>query len=95
MTELRALLALAGLLARGDGAAAQPEIESALARAAELIETTGAALYSAQLREQRAALMHALGEDGASRQELAAARRLYEEMGAEGRAERLAGALTS
>jgi len=95
MTELRTMLALGGLLARGDGAAAQPEIEAALTRAAELIEATGAALYSAQLHEERAALMEALGDDGRRREELAIARRLYEEMGARGRAERLARALAS
>jgi tetratricopeptide (TPR) repeat protein len=90
MTDLRITLLLARLLARSEGAAAQAEIEQALGRAAELIESTGARLYRAQLHAERAELMQALGDDKSRREELAEAQRLYAEMGAEGHAQRLA-----
>ena len=95
LTELRTVLRLAGLLAQLEGAAARGEIENCLARAGELIEATGARIFTAQLCVERAEWMRALGDEEARRRELERAHRLYAEMGADGHAERLAGILAT
>jgi class 3 adenylate cyclase len=95
MTELRASLSLARILAQTDAGASQAEIEELLGRAQSLIEATGADLFSAQLHAERAELMRGLGHAEAHRRERDEARRLYAAMGAAGHAERLARELGS
>jgi class 3 adenylate cyclase len=95
MTELRASLSLARILAQTDARAYQREIEELLARAQGLIEATGAALFGAQLHAERAELMRGLGDADAQRRECDEARRLYAAMGAAGHAERLTRQLDS
>jgi hypothetical protein len=90
MTELRAILSLARILAQTDARASQAEIEELLARAQCLIEATGTHLFGAQLHAERAELWRGLGDADAHRRELDEARRLYAAMGADGHAERLA-----
>jgi adenylate cyclase len=90
MTQLRASLSLARILAQTDAGASQGEIEELLGRAQSLIEETGAALFGAQLHAERAELMRGLGDADGQRRERAEARRLYAAMGAAGHAERLA-----
>ena len=79
----------------GEAASARPEIEAALQRCSELIEQTGARLYTPQLHEQRSALADLAGERAGRERELREAYRLYAEMGATGHAERVARELAS
>ncbi len=88
--EADAQLALAEVRRALDGDAARPEIEAALQRCSELIEQTGARLYTPQLHEQRAALADLADDAGEAERERREAHRLYTEMGATGHAERLA-----
>ena len=59
-------------------------------RCSELIEQTGARLYTPQVHEQRAALADLSGDGAEAERELREAHRLYTGMGATGHAERVA-----
>jgi class 3 adenylate cyclase/tetratricopeptide (TPR) repeat protein len=89
-TESSGQLALATVLLGTRGRDAQQEIEAALTRAAELIESTGAHGYAALVHEKRAELALTLGDEALRERELGEALRLHTEMGATGHAERLA-----
>jgi tetratricopeptide (TPR) repeat protein len=87
--EAAAQLALArGLLA--EAAPPRAEIESALARAEQLVESTRARVLSPRILELRARLAAALGDAGAADRALRQALALDREIGATGHAERLA-----
>jgi hypothetical protein len=82
---------LARALLRSDGAAARESAEAALARAAALIEQSGAKLLAPSLCEWRAELAAVLGDEAAREALLREAREGYERIGAPGHASRLAG----
>ena len=88
--ELAAQLALATVLLRTQGRDAQQEVEATLARAAELLETTGARRSEPLVHEKRAELARVLGNEVLRERELLEAQRLHTEMGATGHAERVA-----
>jgi hypothetical protein len=81
---------LARALLRRDGAAAREAAEAALARAAALIERSGATTLAPALCEWRAELAAVLGDDAARERLLREAERLHREIGAPLRAERIA-----
>ena len=86
----RVLLAKARLLHQG-GAEAAPEIERSLDLAAEHIEASGRSTgYGPELLEERAALRRLLGDLEGWREQLCLAERQYREIGADGRADRVA-----
>jgi tetratricopeptide (TPR) repeat protein len=89
--ECDAWLVLARVLLRASVAepAATQEIVSALERAQELIERTGAESRRPRLAELRAELAHTLGDAAGRERHLREAHRLYTEMGATGHTERL------
>jgi class 3 adenylate cyclase/tetratricopeptide (TPR) repeat protein len=82
MHELPAQLAAARILVRSDGLAARGAIEAALARAAELIASTGARVYAPDLHLARAGFAQLLGDAAARERELREALRLFAELGA-------------
>jgi len=88
--EVDAQLALAEARLAVDGEATRPEIEAALRRCSELIEQTGARLYTPQVHERRAALADLAGDAAEAGRERREAHRRYTEMGATGHAERIA-----
>jgi class 3 adenylate cyclase/tetratricopeptide (TPR) repeat protein len=94
-SEIPAQIALARVLRCADGIASEPAIRSALDRALELIEESGARVYRPGVHEERAELAQLLGDDATRERELREAHRLYTEMGATGHAERVAGVLTT
>ena len=87
--EAEAQLVRAEALRATEGNGLRPEIERSLHRCSELIEQTGARLYTPQVYEQRAAMDILTGDDAARERHLGKAHRLYTEMGATGHAERL------
>ncbi len=89
--ECEAQLARAHAWVVRDGARARSAATRALARAAELLEQTGAETHRPFLHERRAALARALGDEDLAAVETLAARRLFEAMGALGHAARLSG----
>jgi class 3 adenylate cyclase/tetratricopeptide (TPR) repeat protein len=89
LNECRAQLVLAQVLLHSDGVTARSAVEAALARAAALIEETGAVLYAPQLHVRRAELAQTLGDEAQRIQELREAHRLFTELGAAGHAERI------
>ena len=80
--------ALASL--RADGADARTQIEDDFARTAELIDSRGLEQLRPFFHEARAEFARALGDEASHARELREAHRLYTEMGADGRAQRLA-----
>ena len=88
--EVRANLAVVHTQLHCAEAPALVHAEQALVRAQELIEETGAQVYQPEVHECRAHLARLRGEAFAARSEIEGARRLCIEMGATGRAERLA-----
>jgi adenylate cyclase len=88
--EIAAQLALARALRSAEGLASEQGISSALDRALELAEETGARVYQPRVHEERAELARLRGDDATHQRELREAHRLYTEMGAAGHAERLA-----
>ncbi len=88
--EVRANLALVHTQLRCAETPALMRAEQALVRAQELIDETGAQAYQPEVHECRAQSARLRGEALAARSEIEEARRLYAEMGATGRAERLA-----
>jgi tetratricopeptide (TPR) repeat protein len=95
LNECQAQLVLAEVLLHSEGTPARSAVEAALARAAALIEETGAVLYRPQLHVRRAELALALGDDAQRMQELREAHRLFVEMGATGHAERISRQLSA
>ena len=72
------------------GDAARETIESLLDEASHLIDETGAERWRPHVCVERAELYRLRGDTDASRRELEAAHRRFEEMGATGHAERIA-----
>ncbi len=66
------------------------ELAEALDRASQMIEETGANVYRPQVHEERAELARLRGDAAACDRELREAHRDYTEMGATGRAQRVA-----
>ncbi len=89
---LEACCALVHALLATEGTAARDEIEATLTRASAWLDESGAEAVRPRVLEARAALARALGDEAACGRDLAEALRLYRAMGAEGHAERLAGA---
>jgi hypothetical protein len=73
-----------------DGPDARTEIEAVLARALELIRDTGVRAYQPHVHVELAELARQSGDEGAWREELSEAHRLFTEIGANGYAERVA-----
>jgi tetratricopeptide (TPR) repeat protein len=88
--EAEAQLALARALLATEGGPPCAEIESALERAEQLVEATGARVLSPRILELRGRLAAALGDAPASVRTLRRALDVYREIGAIGHAERLA-----
>ncbi len=88
--EAQAQLALAAALLATDGVVPRAEIESALARAEQLVESIEARSLSPRILEKRGRLAAALGDAPASNRALQQALDLYRDIGASGHAERLA-----
>jgi len=88
--EAEAQLALARALLATDGAIPGAEIESALERAEELVESTGARALSPRILELRGRLVSALGDAAAADRLLREALDLYRAIRATGHAKRLA-----
>ena len=88
--ECLARVALARVLRATEGAAARGAIESQLDAAASIVEETGIAAYAPFVAEERARLARALGDEAGWERSLREAERLFAEMGAAPRAERLA-----
>jgi tetratricopeptide (TPR) repeat protein len=93
--ECTAQRTLAEALRRSDGATASGAIRSALARAREIVEETGARGLLPSILEEEARLAQLEGDEIAFEHHLREAHRLYTEMGATGHAERLARELAS
>jgi class 3 adenylate cyclase/tetratricopeptide (TPR) repeat protein len=88
--EAQAQLALAAALLPTNGVVPRAEIESALARAEELVESIAARSLSPRILEHRGRLAAACGDAPAASQALREALDLYRAIGASGHAERLA-----
>lgn len=86
---------MARVLLRREGAAARDAVEALLARAAALIERTGARTLAPALCEWRAELAAVLGDDVTRQQLLREAEHLYQEIGAPLQVERLVRELAS
>jgi adenylate cyclase len=93
--ECDAQLALARILLHTEGASAQERIEAVLADVSRLVEETGARVHEPFIRVEYAELARLLGDKATRQRELREAHRLYNEMGAAGYAERVAGQLES
>jgi len=88
--EAQAQLALAAALLATDGVVPRAEIESALARAEQLVESIEGRSLSPRILEMRGRLATTLGDAAASERLLRQALDLYRAIGATGHAERLA-----
>lgn len=87
--ELQARIALAGVLLCGERIEDQPRIARTLARAEELIETTGGAVMKPFLCQRQADFAGLKGDDASRQQMLQEAHRLFVSMAAHGYAARL------
>ena len=87
--ECIAHIGRARVMLRTDAVAARAAIESGLGRALKLVEETGARSNEPFIRVQLARLAAAVGDEATHREELREAYRLFVEMGAGPRAERL------
>jgi tetratricopeptide (TPR) repeat protein len=88
--EALAHIVLAGALLLTEGAVPRAEIESALERADDLVESIAAGSLSPRILEMRGRIARALGDKAASDRALHEALDLYRGIGAEGHADRLA-----
>jgi len=88
--EAQAQLALAAAFLPTNGVVPRTEIESALARAEQLVESIAARSLSPQILERRGRLAAALGDTATAQRLLGEARDLYRAIGATGHTERLA-----
>jgi tetratricopeptide (TPR) repeat protein len=93
--ETSASLALARVLLGSPGPAARTEIEAALARASELTRNTGAKVFEPLIHVELAELARQSGDEEGRERELREAHRLFTEIGAAGRAERLSAELAT
>jgi adenylate cyclase len=93
--ETYASLALARVLLGSAGPAAREQIEAALARALELERDTGAKAYEPLVHVELAELARQSGDRDGLERELREAHRLCTQLGATGRAERLADELAT
>ncbi len=93
--ECFARLALVRVLRATEGVAARDTIEAQLDAAASIVEETGIAAYAPFVLEERAALARLVGDEAGWERSLREAQRLFAEMGAPLRAERLARELAS
>jgi tetratricopeptide (TPR) repeat protein len=87
--EAQAQLVLAAALLATDGVVPRAEIESALERAEQLVESIAARSLSPRILEQRGRLAAACGDAAAAKRALEEALDLYRVIGATGHAERL------
>jgi hypothetical protein len=78
-----------------EGVAARGAIESQLDAAAAIVEEAGIAAFAPFVLEERAALARVIGDEVGWERTLREAQRLFAEMGAAPRAERLARELAS
>ena len=88
--ETLAQIVLARVVRRTEGVAGRTAIETALARAQALVEETDARCYQPFLHVECAELARLTGDEASRERELHVAQRLFSEMGAPARAERLA-----
>ena len=88
--EAQAQLALAAALLATDGVVPRTEIQSALARAEQLVESIEGRSLSPRILEMRGRLATTLGDAAASERLLRQALDLYRAIGATGHAARLA-----
>jgi len=95
MWECAANLALARVLLADPGVADRDRIVTALTRAQELVDATGAAKYAPFVHVERARLAERGGNETERRAALTMAARLFNEIGAAPRAERMARELGS
>ena len=93
--EIQASLSLARVLLGSAGAAAREQIEAALARALQLVRETDAKAHQPLVHVELAELARQSGQEEERQRELREAHRLFNEIGARGRAERLAGELAT
>jgi len=84
------LLGRARVLLAGGRAEDGDEIERAIEAASAIADHCGATLYEAAIHEERSRLARLLGRGGEAERELAAALRVYREIGATGHLERIA-----
>lgn len=89
-SELRAQLDLSRILRACAGASAADRIRAAIDRAEALMEESGALVHHAAIEVERAELARLLGDESAYERGLRSAQRMFTEMGATGRAARLA-----
>jgi ATP/maltotriose-dependent transcriptional regulator MalT len=88
--ETIAHVSLARVLLKTEGADGQAAIESSLNRALALVDETGARAEEPFIRRELAELARLTGDETACERELAEARRLFEDMGADALAAGLA-----
>jgi tetratricopeptide (TPR) repeat protein len=93
--EAVANVVLARILLGSEGLVAREEIESALERASELARSTGMCSVEPMIHVELAELAHQNGDEDERQRELHEAHRLFAEIGATGRAERLHGELAT
>jgi len=88
--ECLARIILARVLRATEGVAAHGEIESLLDAAEAIVKETGVVAFAPFVLEERAALARGVGDEAGWERSLRDAQRLFAEMGARPRAERLA-----
>ncbi len=93
IAEVHAQLTRARVLLVLDGAAARAAVETSLDRALALVQSTGARSYEPQIHVERARLAGLLADSAGRLALLREAHRLFSELGATGRAERVAALL--
>ncbi len=89
-SEIEAQRSLAHVLLADGNLDDRAAIESALDRAAECVEITGARSYLPQIGVERAKLAQLAGDEAGRERHLREAHRLFTEIGATGHAERMA-----
>jgi adenylate cyclase len=93
--EITANVVLARILLNVQGLRARDEIEAALLRAQELVDSTGARTFEPTIHVELAQLARQNGDEAERERELGEAHRLFTQIGATGHAERLAGRLAT
>jgi len=93
--EINANVVLARILLASEGLSVREGIESALARADELVRNTGMGSVEPLIHVERAELARQGGDEEERERELREAHRLFTEIGATGHAERLVGELAA
>jgi class 3 adenylate cyclase/tetratricopeptide (TPR) repeat protein len=93
--ELAANVAVARILLAAHGLRARDEIDAALRRAQELVETVGLYGHEPTIHVELAELARQNGDEAERARELSEAHRLFTQIGATGHAERLVGQLAT